>query len=139
MTNGVKEGSVISAILFCIYINDLIKELRKNQDGCWINNAFVGISAYADDITLISPSLDGQQNMINVCSKYAYEHNLAFSTNDDPNKSKTKCMVFQRKKRVLPYLKLNEKDLPWVTSLNHLGSTLTNNIQRMLQQDLAEK
>ena len=57
--NGVKQGAVISAILFCIYIDDLIKELRRNQDGCWINNNFVGVIIYADDIALQPPSLDG--------------------------------------------------------------------------------
>ena len=137
--NGVKQGAVISAILFCIYADDLIKELRRNQDGCWINNTFVGICAYADDITLLSPSLDGLQNMINTCAKYASDHNLKFSINDDTNKSKTKCMAFQRKKRVIPNLCLNEKDLPWVNSVKHLGSTISNDIRCSMNQDLIQK
>ena len=41
--NGVKQGGVLSAILFCIYINYLIKEMRKNRDGCWKNNEYVRI------------------------------------------------------------------------------------------------
>ena len=137
--NGVKQGVVISAILFCIYIDDLIKVLRKNSDGCWIGNTFLGIIIYADDIVLLSPSLDGLQNMINTCCNYAKEHNLTFSTNEDPSKSKTKCMVFQKKKRVLRKLKLDKKDLPWVNSVKHLGSTITNNIECMMDQDLVEK
>ena len=137
--NGVKQGAVISAILFCIYIDDLIKELRRNQDGCWINNTFVGAIIYADDIALLSPSLDGLQNMINTCSKYATKHNLTFSTNDDPKKSKTKCMVFQRKERALRKLKLSGKDLPWVKSVKHLGSTITNDVNCKMRQDLMEK
>ena len=32
--NGVKQGAVLSAILFCVYINDLIREMRENRDGC---------------------------------------------------------------------------------------------------------
>ena len=57
--NGVKQGAVLSAILFCVYIDGLIKEIRRNQDGCWIKDAFVGIVVYADDIALLSPSIDG--------------------------------------------------------------------------------
>ena len=57
--NGVKQGAVLSAILFCVYIDDLIKELRRNKDGCWVANRYVGIAVYADDIVLLSPFLDG--------------------------------------------------------------------------------
>ena len=63
ITNGVKQGAVLSAVLFCVYIDDLIKKLRKEGNGCWINGEIVGIIVYADDIVLLSPTLDGlQQN-----------------------------------------------------------------------------
>ena len=52
IVNGVKQGAVISAILFCVYIDDLIKILRRRRDGCWIDKTFVGIIIYADDIVL---------------------------------------------------------------------------------------
>ena len=67
ISNGVKQGAVLSAILFCIYINDLINELRKNREGCWVNGGYVGILVYADDIALLSPTIDGLQNMIDTC------------------------------------------------------------------------
>ena len=44
MNNGVKQGAVLSAILYCIYVNDLLREkLREKKTGCWINGDFVGI------------------------------------------------------------------------------------------------
>lgn len=140
ISNGVKQGAVLSAILFCIYINDLIKELRKNRDGCWVNGGYVGILVYADDIALLSPTMDGLQNMIKICEGYAKLHNLSFSTNENPSKSKTKCMAFLRERRTLRNLKLNEKSLPWVDSLKHLGTTLTSSGGSCtLDQDLLEK
>ena len=45
--------------------------------------------------------LDGLQEMLDTCEEYANEHNLTFSTNDNPNKNKTKCMAFLKKKRTL--------------------------------------
>ena len=77
--------------------------------------------------------------MINTCSQFARKHNLTFSTHDNPTKSKTKCMVFQRRKKDLRKLRLNGKDLPWVTSVKHLGSTITNNFECKMIQDLLEK
>ena len=137
--NGVKQGAVLSAILFCVYIDDLIKQLRRNRDGCWINNRYVGIIIYADDIVLLSPSLDGLQNMVDTCSKYANKFHLTFSTHEDPQKSKTKCMAFSRKTKTLRNIELNGKALPWVNKVKHLGSTITNNINCNMSQDLAEK
>ena len=86
--NGGKQGAVLSAILFCVYIDDLLKELRRKRDGCWMNKDFVGVIVYADDIVLLSPSIDGLQNMINTCSSYAESHNLSFSPHVEPKRVK---------------------------------------------------
>ena len=137
--NGVKQGAVLSAILFCVYIDDLIKELRRDRDGCWINQRFVGTAVYADDMFLLSPSLDGLQNMVDICSKYASDSNLRFSTNENPQKSKTKCMSFLQKDRELRNIKLDGKDLPWVNNIKYLGSTIKNNRDCNTKQDLSEK
>ena len=139
ISNGVKQGAVLSAVLFCIYINDLIQELRKSREGCWVNGGYVGIIVYADDIALLSPSMDGLQNMIDRCEQYARLHNLTFSTHENPAKSKTKCMSFLKVDRALRNLHLNGKPLPWVSSVKHLGSTLTNDGGCTLKQDLLEK
>ena len=59
ITNGVKQGAVLSAILFCVYIDDLFSVLRRKRNGCWIDDNFYGMLGYADDIMLISPTRDG--------------------------------------------------------------------------------
>ena len=86
MSNGVKQGAVLSALLYNIYVDDLFKILRKRKVGCWINGVYLGILGYADDIFLLSPTLDGLQNMIDTCSEYGKEHGLTFSTNSEPKK-----------------------------------------------------
>ena len=48
-------------------------------------------------------------------------------------------MVFQRKERILRKLKLNGEDLPWVKSVKHLGSTIMNDVNCRMRQDLIEK
>ena len=139
ITNGVKQGAVLSAVLFCVYIDDLIKTLRKKKTGCWINNSYVGIIVYADDIVLLSPSIDGLQEMINTCSDFAGKHNFSFSTHEDQKKSKTKCMTFFRKKKEVPLRKmmLDDKPLPWVKTVTHLGVNINDRLTR--GQDTMEK
>jgi len=48
-----KQGGVISPILFCIYIDDLLVGLSQLGGGCYIAGNFVGAIVYADDIVLI--------------------------------------------------------------------------------------
>ena len=86
----------------------------------------------------MAPSLDGLQEMLKVCEEYASEHNLKFSTDINPRKSKTKCMAFLLKKRELRNLNLCGNELPWVGTSKHLGMRLDNNGD-IFQHDILEK
>ena len=138
ITNGVKQGAVLSPRLYCIYIDELFSELRRNKTGCWIGNTFCGIAGYADDLLLMAPSIDGLQDMIKTCERYAMSHNLTYSTHPEPKKCKTKCLASLKKDRDLRHMKLNGMDLPWVKSSKHLGCTIEQNILKM-KKDLMEK
>ena len=64
--------------------------------------------------------------MVTICQEYGLEHNLAFSTDPVPAKSKTKCVLFRGNKRVdypAPIM-LNGEPLPWVPVCEHLGHKL---------------
>ena len=84
---------MVSPILFPVYLDDLLNELRHLQLGCHIGGYWLGVSGYADDLILMAPSRDFLQR-IQVCGAYALEHKLVFSTDPVPSKSKTKCMLF---------------------------------------------
>ena len=73
---------------------------------------------------MTSCSRDAMQLMLITCERFAEENNLQFSTDPDPAKSKSKCILVTglRKKLEKPVpLVLNGKDLPWVASATHLG------------------
>ena len=55
--NGVKQGGVISARLFTVYIDKLLMDLKRSGYGCHLGDTCTGVLSYADDITLICPSL----------------------------------------------------------------------------------
>ena len=59
--NGVKQGGVISPILFCVYVDGLLKLLSDAKVGCYISHVFVGAHAYADDIMLLAPTARTQR------------------------------------------------------------------------------
>ena len=79
MSNGVIQGSVLSAILFTIYIDRLLILLRDSGVGCKINDCYTGAISYADDIILSCPSIRGFNRMLDICNKFAAEHYLLFN------------------------------------------------------------
>ena len=76
--------------------------------------------------------------MLRTCEEYAKEHNLVFSTDPSPIKSKTKCIAYLKTERYLRKLQLCGNDLPWVDSCKHLGNKFENKMDGM-KQDLLEK
>ena len=131
MTNGVRQGAILSGFAYCFYMNNLFSQLRKNKSGSWVPGTFLGILGYSDDSLLLAPSLDTLQEMLKVCEEYAGTHNLCFSTDKNPSKCKTKCIAFLTKDRPLSQMKLCGNSLPWVTSGKHLGVTIGNKIDGM--------
>ena len=129
VSNGVKQGAIISPAMFLCLIDTLIMRLRRSGLGCHISNIFVGCFIYADDIFLLSGSRNGLQSMVNICEKWATDHNMRFNTNKDVTKAKTKCIVFATKSRkdfLVPVI-LNGDSLPWVDNVKHLGNFLERN------------
>ena len=117
------------------YLDELITNLRKLDIGCHIAGVWFGACAYADDIVLLSNNRDTLQKMVNVCQQYGADHNLTFSTDPDPKKSKTKCVLFtsENRKSYPVNISLDGKQLPWVDRIEHLGHILQQNGSAFVQ------
>ena len=126
--NGTRQGSVLSPYFFAVYIDELLTNLRKLKVGCYIGGIFFGAFGYADDILLLAPCRSAMQQMISTCEDFANKYNLMFSTDDNPSKSKSKCIYMVGKRNLRPVhptaLKLYGKNLPWVLHATHLGHEL---------------
>ena len=51
-SNAVKQGGVLSPILFTLYIDLLLSRLKS----CGFGQSFVGALGYGDDIVLMAPT-----------------------------------------------------------------------------------
>ena len=81
VSNGVKLSSIISPVLFNIYMVDLSCVLNRSNIGGRIGGEIVNRLSYADDICLICLSSTGMQKLLNMCSNYATEHSLLYNAN----------------------------------------------------------
>ena len=66
LSNGTRQGGVLSPFLFSRYIRDLIYETAYSGFGCKIANHSLNILAYADDIALLAPSWKALQNLLSI-------------------------------------------------------------------------
>ncbi len=106
---GVRQGSVLSPMLFAIYLDDIV---NCNQRG--LHSLII---LYADDILLLSPSLCELQKLFTEC-----EHKLA-DIDMSINMKKSCCL------RIGPrfdldccnIMSISGKLLPWVTEMRYLG------------------
>ena len=87
---GVRQGCVLSPILFNLYINELPYLIEKTNPDPFLlpNNTTVSSLLYADDLVIISKSKSDLQNSLNTLNdwskKWRMEINTKNSNNDFP-------------------------------------------------------
>jgi len=80
MSNGTRQGGVLSPYLFSRYVRDMIRAVTDAGVGCKVANHVVNILAYADDLVLISPSWRALQTLISVLYAHALEISMTLNT-----------------------------------------------------------
>ena len=92
VVSGVTQNGILSPVLFCVYIDELLLALRQTNVGCFKGSWFLGAMAYADDIVLMAPTATVMRRMLAVCDEFAVKLDVRF------NASKSKCILFRLRK-----------------------------------------
>ena len=122
VSNGVRQGGVLSPLFFSIYIDELLIKLKKSGFGCTIGSYYFGALGYADDVVLLCPTREGLRNMIRICEAYATENDLIFNGN------KSKLLICGTVAESVPKFYVNEKEVPVCNTAIHLGNLISNNM-----------
>ncbi len=132
-SNGVKQGGVMSPILFTLYIDELLYRMSQSQYGCYIGNQFHGAYGYADDVIVLAPSLQSLNQLLNICCSYALEYNVKFN----PTKSKLIMYTCNNNNNVLfnPRVEFMGGVIDVVQHDKHLG----NLIGHLSQNDIVSR
>ena len=117
---GVKQGCVLSPLLFNIYMSDLAMKLDSDINETNPFSDHPSCILWADDIILLSENEDGLRKMIKSMENYCKEKELILNTD------KTKCMIFNKSGRLIrKYFSFNNSNLETVKSYKYLGFILT--------------
>ena len=81
VSNDVKQGGMISPLLFSSYIDNLFAQLQHSGLGCHAGLSHAGAFDYTDDIALLAPSFQCLTGMISICEEYARSHSITFNPN----------------------------------------------------------
>jgi len=116
---GVRQGGVLSPILFAVYINDLIVKLVKANLGCCIGSLCICCLFYADDIVLLAGSLHKLQLMLDICNTEMKFLDLKF------NVAKSHVLRFGKNyANNCCSISVNNSPIAFVDSIVYLGTSI---------------
>ena len=129
VVNGVRQGAVLSPVLFCIYFDELINELQIAKYGCYIGFCFVGVLAYADDLVLLAPSASATRQMLKICDEFGERYSVVF------NAAKSKVILCLANRSVrsslinkpIPVFYIGGNVIQYVNEWPHLGHIISVN------------
>ena len=119
---GVRQGCILSPILFNIFISDLPEILDKdeNEPAKIGNDTKLSSILWADDLVMISESKEGLTKMFGDLVQFSSENGLKI------NLDKTKCMIFNKTGRhIRCSIKWGEMTINTVREYKYLGFLVT--------------
>ena len=117
INRGVLQGSKLGPILFNLFINDLLDELNRSDQGATIGPVHIAALGFADDIVLVSETPLKLQNLLNICHSWAQKNRMTFNT------SKCKVLILNGSPKNIK-LTLDNEVLEIVSNYRYLGVIL---------------
>ena len=120
INQGVRQGCVLSPLLFNIFLSDLAKKLNSIEGKVQVHDREVNTLFWADDIIMFTKEENTLREMLETLEEYTKENKLEINTD------KTKIMIFNKTGRLMRRaFHINGIQLENVRTYKYLGFLLT--------------
>ena len=121
---GARQGGILSPLLFKIYIDDVIRNITNLGIGCKLGFSTVNILCYADDVVLLSNTLE---DLDTIYSKF---YSLLNNLNLKININKSKVMLFYKGNSHgdRSHVSLNGTRFDVVKQFKYLGNIISHDL-----------
>ncbi len=105
-------------------MDGLLHELKYSGDGCYMGGVCVVTTGYADDMKLLTSSVNALNSLVDICKSYAAKYDVKF------NAKKSPLILYKctRRKPPDPNIYINNVKVPCVNEVIHLGHNLSEDI-----------
>ena len=117
---GVRQGCILSPILFNMYSEEEINNALGSEKGIVINGKRFTNIRYADDTVILASSTHDLQRMLNSIVRVSRDFGMEL------NEKTTKIMVIQKKPETNIKIIVNGKQLEQVKDYKHLGTNISD-------------
>ena len=121
VTTGLKQGCMLSPLLFNLFINNLVENIKSLNIGIDIGEEKVSLLLYADDLVLLSENENDMQILLDTLSAWCRDNKLQV------NENKSNIIHFRTPSVQRTSFKFSccEKVLSVTNQYNYLGLLLT--------------
>ncbi len=120
ITEGVKQGGILSPFLFNFFLDGLISSCLDKNIGAKIGSKNLSIIGYCDDLLLMSPNPGHLDILLDECVQYAKTWKMEF------NSKKSNSLVVGKNRFGTHEFKIEGEILPIVDSFIYLGLPINN-------------
>ena len=120
VTRGLRQGCDLSPLLFSLYINSLVAELKHRDCGVLCQGMLVSSLLFADDTVLLAESAEDMRKSLQCLQSWCEEWSVRINVEKS-------AMMHMRKKRVdrcEATFKIGMDEIPWVSSYKYLGCVI---------------
>ena len=135
VSQGVRQGGILSADLYNIYVNPLLDRLNKTGLGAKVGDIICNTSACADDVTINTYSDHDVQILLDIAADFANQERYELQP------SKTNSVRIKPSHRLsisgeMQTLLLNDSEIPEVEQATHIGLKIANTISNAAKANI---